>query len=163
MALNFSAPEATITVGLSIRKRSADGQRELLDPNHSRGFRSPVSGTKGPVPGAVTVPLAGVDVDLSGLTIPGLCWMTHEGRADFADVGADPSIYYVEYGIKDALTNLFYPWGELWPGDAWPMRLSRNIREFYNSTGTGTGTPVNKVHLMTHIAPCIINFSAYER
>ena len=156
------ANEATINVGLSILKRSTNGLNYLLNPNYQHSFRSTVTGTKGPVPGSILVPLTGVDVDLSQLTTPGLCWLHHQGRSDGNDVGDDPSIYYVEYGIRDSITSVYWPLGELWPGDQFPLRLSRNLEESYNATGTGTGPPVHFLHLQSHIAACTVFVGAFE-
>lgn len=156
------ANEATFQIGLTISKRSTTGARNLLNFSKAVSFRSAVSGTKGPLPGSVLVPLAGVAISLAQLTTPSIVWLHHQGLADGSDPGADPSIYYVELGIKDILTGRFTPFPELWPGEEYAMRLSRNLLESYNSTGTGTGPANNSLWAISHIAPCTLWVGAFE-
>lgn len=156
------ANEALISVALTIDKRSSNRQNQLINFPMKASFRSDVDGVKGPVPGALLVPLAGIDIDVSELTTPGLCWLQHQGLADFSDPGTDPSIYYIDVGIKDVLSGRFLPLLELHPGDAWPVRLTRNLLEAYNSTGTGTGPANNTLHAISHIAPCTLFVGAFE-
>lgn len=68
----------------------------------------------GPVPGTVAATTAGVNVDLSGLSVPGFCFLQN--------LDADN---YVTYGIFAGAT--FYPLGELLAGEHNVLRLSRTI------------------------------------
>lgn len=157
------ANEAAINVSLIVDKRSSNRNQQLLDLTKRVAFRSDIDGVKGPLPGSVLVPLAGIDIDLSELTTPGLCWLHNQGPADGTDPGTDPSIYYVDVGIKDSVTGIFYPLLELYPGDQFPLRLSRNLEESYNATGTGTGPAVNTLHMISYILPCNVYVGAFEK
>ena len=139
-----------------------DNREKLVDFQFPFSIRADMVGNKGPLPGAILVPLAGVDVDLAQLTQPGWCCLHHQGLASGGSLGDDPSIYYVEVGIKDAAASLFYPLLELQPGWKLPVYPSRNLLEVYNATGTGTGPAVNTLHLISHIAPCNVFVGALE-
>src|SRR5678816_4215564 len=76
-------------------------------------YTATLVGTKGPVPGAISVPTTGVDVDLSQLTTPGLCRIANLDLTN-----------YVEWGIHDG--SVFHPVGEVLPGEFCNIRLSRN-------------------------------------
>lgn len=140
------ASEATISCSLSVRKDNlmyqSPGQTGTLD----------VTGTKGPVPGAITVALAGTDIDLSQLTTPGVCWMINVDQTNF-----------VEIGIKEPATGFFYPFLELLPGIPALVVLSRNLLEEYTGTGTGTSAPTNKLHAKANGAPCVVRIEAFEK
>jgi len=63
--------------------------------------------TNGPnTEGQYSVPLAGVAVDLSALTLPGLCRIANLDTTN-----------YIEYGIYDPETVRFYPIGEVKAGE----------------------------------------------
>ena len=156
------ADEATFQNSLTIMKRSTTGAKQLLNFQKAVSFRATVTGTKGPLPGSILVPLTGVAVSLSQLTTPSIAWLHHQGLADGSDPGSNPSIYYVEVGVKDVLTSRFTPLLELWPGEEYPLRLSRNLLESYNSTGTGTGPANNSLWVMSHGAACTLWIGAFE-
>lgn len=141
--------EAQIRSSLQIRKNN------LTYQSQPTAFVADVSGTNGPTPGAFTVPVAGIAVDLSKLTTPGLCRIMNLDLTN-----------YVEYGIKDVSgvgIGLFYPLGEILPGESYVIRLSRNITEEYTATGTGT-TPKNfdNFWFKAHVAPVNVLVEAFE-
>lgn len=99
-----------------------------LQISRTAAFNPDVAGAKGPVPGAITVTPVGVDVDFSELTTPGLCIISNLDETS-----------YFEYGIWDPEGAIFYPLGEVLPGESWPLRLARFLQAEY---GTGSGTAV---------------------
>ena len=106
------ASEATVQSGLSIRK--VDGTIVVLDyvarPN---AFLATVSGTKGPVPGAMAVTEASTPIDISQLETPGLCRLMNQD------------------GDNRVSVNVTL---ELLPGESFVIRLNSD----YGSLGTGT-------------------------
>ena len=152
------ANEITVNTSLSIRKLDANGTTELVRENFSKALRMDMSGNKGVTPGAITVKPAstgGTQVDLSALTRPGVCWIKNLGRASGA---ASTSADYFEYGIYDPASHKFYPLGEVWPGDEFPIpRLSRNIQEIYLGPGTGTAAGGETARLMLLSATVDLN------
>lgn len=154
--------EASIQYSVNVRKQSANG---LLLLNHpfSHSFSIDMAGAKGPLPGSILVPLAGVTIDLSQLTAPGLCVFKHQGIADGTDPGNTPQIYYVEICVKDLLSGRSLPFMELQPGWEMPFYFSRNLLEAYNSTGTGTGPANNILQVRSYIKPCNLFIGAFEK
>ena len=146
------ADEARITVGMQIRKTS-DGIT-VMDVRKSSSFSVDVSGTKGPSPGAITALVTGTVVDLSQLTIPGLVWITSLD---------DDEGNYVEYGIYDPQLDVFYPLGEVGPGESWPLKFTRNLLEEYSNTGTGTTAATNKFMVKAFNASAIVSVEAFEK
>lgn len=145
------ANEARIASGLNIR--IVDGNIILLDYRSSPStFLADVSVPMGPTPGAFTVDTFGVDVDLSQLTTPGLAW--------FHNMDADN---YVEYGIYDPADDSFDPFGELLPGECFPIRLSRNFAEQYEGTGTGTSAATKRLRFKANTASCRVRVDAFEK
>lgn len=142
------ADEVRVTAGLAIRKGSLDYRG--FGPS---AYTDDIDATnpKGPVPGAVTVTTAGVDIDLSELTTP--------GYAEFINLD---ETNFVEWGIREPGTSTFYPIGEIPPGGkAGPFKLSRNFLEEY--VGTGTTGPTNKLHLKANTASCNVYVGVFER
>lgn len=118
--------EARVTSVLTIQKRDSTTGLLQIDYRHGGGsFTADVDGLLGPTPGAFLVSVSGTDVDLSRLTTPGLA------RIQNMDV-----TNYVEWGPYDPDTDVFYPIGELLPGESYVLRLNR----FLNRESTGTGT-----------------------
>lgn len=154
--------ELTCNFRMTVVKRDAEG-RLLQNQQHGHSFFRDVSGAGGPYPGKITVPLTGVQIPMTQLAEAGPAWLKHLGLTSGADPGADHKIYYVELGIKDLATSIFYPFVEIWPGEEWPIPLTRNLLEKYNSTGTGTGPANNMLWAISHIASCDISLSAYQR
>lgn len=124
----------------------------LYYQNPIRQFTENMTGTKGPTPAAIAVPTSGVDVYFNQLTTPGLCIITNLDATN-----------YVEVGIRDPQTSLFYPLMEVGPGKSWPIYLSRNLGEQYTGSGTGTTTPENYVRLKANGAACNVQVDAFER
>jgi len=144
------ANEARITSSLSIQKR--DGTLILMDYNQPRQFVGTVTGTKGPTPGALTIPVGGKVVSLDELDTPGYYRITNLDTDN-----------YVEYGIRDPATNRFYPWGEILPGESYVGRFSRNVREEYQGTGTGTGGEgENQIFFKANTADVVCSVEAFE-
>lgn len=147
------ADEATIRSQLLILKADDGGRILLQYDSRPSAFTATVTGTKGPTPGAITVPTAGVDVDLSGLTIPGLCRFMNNDDVNF-----------VTYGIWDPAGVRFYPLGEILPHETFVLRLSRDIRD---ETGTGDpGTAVldtdNKLRFKASVAAVVCMVEVFE-
>lgn len=141
------ASEATIRTSLQIRKGN------LTYQSQPTAFIADVAGTKGPVPGAISVSVPGIDVDLSELTTPGLC------RIQNLD-----STNYVTYGKYDTDSNRFHPLGEILPGETYVLRLSRYLNDEF--IGTGTGTPAgsnSRLHLKADTASCNVLIEAFEK
>lgn len=81
---------------------------------------------KGPTPGALTVPIGGVAVNLSALTVPGYCWLQNLD-----------TVKMLEYGIYDAVSGAFYPMGLVKPGLWVCLFLSPHLGKA-DVPGTGT-------------------------
>src|SRR5574343_1992303 len=120
------ADEATIYSGLQIIK----GDRNV--PMGVPSFTDDVSGTNGPTPGAIAVPVTGVNVDLSVLTTPGWCKITNLDATN-----------YVEYGGFDASAEIFIPLGEIPVGGWTVFKLSRHLGSEYGTVGTAAGASGN--------------------
>lgn len=146
------ANEATLTIGLQLFASDSAGR---LNFSRSEAFRADVAGRKGPTPGAIAVDTNGVDVDLSELVTPELCWLENlDGTA---------STKYVDYGIKDYSTNTFYPLGRLKSGDKTLLRLSPNMLKEYAGTGTGVPALQNTFHMKAHGGTVNIYVAAFEQ
>lgn len=141
--------EANIQSRLSVRKLS--GSSVLLDYTSGQAsFVADVNGTKGPTPGAVTISTAGTNIDLTALTTPGFCRISNQDATN-----------YFEWGIKDASSGIFYPMGEVLPGESYVIRLSRNVgEEYYSTTGTDAG---NSVHCKANTASVVALIECFER
>jgi len=144
--------EAKIQISLNIDKIDATGN--LSYRSYPLTFNADVDGALGPTPGAFIASIYGTDVDLSQLTVPGLCRLSNQ----------DPT-NYISYGICDPETDKFYPLGELLPGEFFLLRLSRELGQEYAGSGTGTGTSganTNKLRFVSHTAPCAVLVEAFE-
>lgn len=117
------ANEARWNSELVIKKASGDGYTNYASAPSSNVNYATVTGDRGPTPGVFAVTTSGTNVDLSQLTTPGLCRMRNEGAS------------VITYGIWDGVE--FYPLGELQPGEAYTIRLSRFLSR---SIGTGSGS-----------------------
>lgn len=143
------ANEASIRVGLSVRKRS--GSLRLLEESWNRSYRADVDGTKGPLPGAFAVTTDGVAIDFSELTTPGWCWFWNQS-----------STYRIDIGPRDPDSALFYPMISLPPGKGYPVYLSPDLFEEYQGTGTGTGTAANTLWAKAFGGAATIYVGAFE-
>lgn len=144
------ANEARVSAGLTIRKTS--GTVTLLDYRRSPTFNADVTGSKGPTPGALTIPTGGKVVSLEELSTPGLCLVTN-----------NDATAYVEYGVLDVGADIFYPFGELLPGEATVFRFSRNFQEEYVGTGTGTTSQGNRLFMKAHGNDAVVTVEAFEK
>lgn len=145
------ANEATVNSSLQVRKVS--GSTVLLDyQSRPSAFKATVNGTKGPYPGSLSVPTTGKLVYFDQLTTPGLCRLMNCDATN-----------YVEYGIYDPQSGLFYPIGEMLPGETYVLRFSRNLQEQYSGSGTGTATPENYFYMKANKATCVVLVEAFEK
>lgn len=117
------ADEIRVISSLVVRKNN------VVYNTSKTAFTADMSGKFGPAPGAVTIPVVGIEIDLSGFTTPGFLEISN-----LEDDGGN----HFEYGIYDPETLAFFPIGECLPGETYVLRLSRNIKEQYYGTGTGT-------------------------
>lgn len=141
------ANEASVRVSLTINK----GNLPWSSPQ--TGWQATLTGTKGPTPGAVTVATgAGTDVVLTELSTPGLCYLRNIDSANF-----------VSYGIKDVASGVFYPLGELLPGEDCVLRLSRVLGKEYAGAGTATDPAANRLHFRADTAAVAVQIMAFEK
>lgn len=144
------ADEARVSCQLSIQKRS--GTLLILDYSSRGGtFQADVVGELGPTPGAFRVPVDGVDIDLTDLTTPGLCFMRNLDDTNT-----------VELGVFNTDQNEFYPLLAFLPCEGYVVRLNPNINREYASTGTGTTSEVNTFRLKAENAPCNFLVEAFD-
>jgi len=139
------ADEIQITSNLVIN------QSNLKYRSATNAYRADMAGAKGPSPGAITATVDGTEVDFSELTTPGICEIINIDETN-----------YVEYGIWDAGASIFYPLGELLPGESYIIRLSKNIQEEYAGTGTGTSASDNKLMFKANTASVVVVVNAFE-
>lgn len=151
------ANEANVRVALSILKRS--GSTVLMDERCNGAYRTDVDGTIGPTPGDITITHVGEAISLAELTEPGWCWLKNRS----ADA-------YIQIGINDPDTSVFYPILELLPGMEYPIYLSRNLLEDYGpATGTGTGAAQNQLYAKAFnvedlsAASAVLHVGAFQR
>jgi hypothetical protein len=137
------AADATIRISLQIRKGNLNYQSQPT------GYTVSIATAKGPTPGALAVPTAGINVDLSELSHPGFCWIQNLDSTN-----------YVRWGIHDGAT--FHPVGKLLPGEFVLVRLDETLGEEESDTGTGTTGPVNFLYLKAHTAPCNVRVEVFE-
>lgn len=139
--------EASVKQGLQI----TIGGRRIYSPP-AASFRIDVSTAKGPTPGSVTALAIGTDVDLSQLTVPGLCHIINYSATD-----------YLEYGIYDPETNRFYPLGEIAASSEYVFEFSRNLFEETAGTGTSPLSATNRFRVRggNSTIECVVN--AFEK
>ena len=134
------ANEARIQIGLTIKK----GNLNYVLPSTAYTATITTDDPKGPVPGALTVTTAGVDVDFSELVTPGLCKITNLDDTNF-----------VSYGVYDGAN--FHYLGEMLPGETYVFRISR----YLGGTDPGTSGD-NTFRLQANTASCIVQVEAFE-
>lgn len=139
------ADEATIRASLQIDSGN------LSYSSKPTAFQADVAGSKGPVPGAITVSVDGTDVDLSELTTPGLCRIMNLDDTN-----------YVTVGIYDTSATEFYPLLELLPGETFVFRLSRVVGLEVEAPGTGTYAGATSMRVRANTAPCNVLVEAFE-
>jgi hypothetical protein len=140
------ADEATIRVSLQIRI----GDR--LYQSQPTAFTADVATESAGSPGDVTVTPQGVEVDLSQLDNPSLYIIQNLDDENIITVG-----------IWDPQVGRFYPFHDILPGEIYPGRFSRHLREEYG-TGTGTvgGSQTNSLMFRSDISSCRILLHAFE-
>lgn len=144
--------EAKIHVSLQITKADAAGNVNYR--SYPTQFDADVDGALGPTPGAILASIYGTDVDLSQLTVPGICRLSNQDSDNF-----------VTYGIYDPEADKFYPLGELLPGEFYILRLSRDLGWESTGSGTGTGTTgpqTNRLRVQADTAACAVLIEAFE-
>jgi hypothetical protein len=145
--------EATIRSSLQIRVEE-NGLVVLDYRAQPTSYQADVSSVVGPTPGSFLVSTAGTDVDLSALTIPGLCRFMNNSSSNYVTIGIwDPE------GVK------FFPMLELLPGEFQDVRLARDIQEEYaDGSGTGTdGANTNRLRFKAIGAACNVTVDAFEK
>lgn len=83
----------------------------------------------GPTPGLLTATTTGVQITLSALTNPSVCWIQNYSTT-----------YRLLVGLKDTSAGTFLPMLELDPLEAWPIPLARMIGSELPGGSAGTGT-----------------------
>jgi hypothetical protein len=112
---------------------------------------SPVN-FRGPSPGLIKqVPTAGVDVNLSQLTQPGVAWIQNLDANN-----------KVVVGIFDPAINKFIPFLDVLPGEFWPIRLSQYIFEDFNATGTSIGDTNLTLRIKSINNPCDVRVDCFD-
>jgi hypothetical protein len=107
-----------------------------LDERYNDNFSTDIAIAKGPSPGAITVSDTGTDVDFSELTLPGLCRIKNLDEDEI-----------VTYGIWDGA--VMFALGEVLPGEAYVIRLSRFLGEELTGSGTASGGSGNTLRFMS--------------
>lgn len=137
--------EARIMVSLQINKDN------IMYQSYPNAYTMDVADGYGPSPGAFLVAVTGTDVDMSELVHPGLCYLYNMDDTN-----------YVEYGVKDPDTGVFYPIGEIGPGECYVIKLTRNLGQDYPGTGVGTGVETNTFHFKANTASVWCRVDAFE-
>lgn len=144
------ANEAQVQSGLRVLKRT--GTVTQIDYNsRPNAFLATVTGTKGPLPGSITVSTSGTDLDLSGLSEPGLCRIMNQDGTN-----------YVTLGIYDPTTGVFTPTDEFLPGESFVKRLPRFGPDELTGTGTLPGSD-SVYRLVANTASVNVLVEAFER
>lgn len=140
--------EAIVRSSLIIRTGNLDYR------SNPTGFVADVAGINGPTPGAITVPVEGVDVDFSQLTaFGGLCRLANLDDTNF-----------LTWGIHDPETDLFYPVGKVLAGETYVLRLADDLeQELGTGSGTGTAGPsTNRLRLKADTASVVALVEAFD-
>lgn len=114
-------------------------------------FQATQNNVGGPTPGTITVSVAGTDVDLSELTVPGLCRMRNLDQSN-----------YVQVGVWNPDQSEFYPLIRLKPGEFFVFRLDPDVNEEYSGTGTGTTGQLNTLRLKAANSSCLVEILVFE-
>jgi hypothetical protein len=137
--------QGTVSITLQI------SQANLAYQSRPNAFQFVPAGSNGPTPGAITITAAGTDILLLQLTaMGGMVWAQNMDATN-----------YVTLGVRDKVTNVFYPFCELLPGEFYCFRSSRKIPKEEVGTGTFTGTNV-VYHAKANAANVILRFDAFD-
>lgn len=144
----MAAGKVTIRALLRIRKDEVD----YVSPGGGQ-FTEVLAGYqgRGPSPGMLIVPTTGRDVYFTELTQPGWCYIQNLDSTN-----------YVQVGIYDPQTGVYYPLLEFPPGIGYPVKLTRNLQEQYAGSGTGTTGPENYLRIKANRASCRVIVDAFE-
>ncbi len=137
------ANEITVRSGLAVRSGNINYNPGLAT------FRAGLIESKGPTPGVLTVTTTGLSVSFSQLVQPGVARLKNYDASN-----------YVEYGIL--VGAVFYPLGEMLPGEEYVLRFSRNLGEGDTVPGSGTTGSVNSFYLRANTASCDVLVEAFE-
>ncbi len=140
------ADEARLQVSLQVVNGNLNYQ------SRPTAFTADMSTAKAPTPGRVLAAVLGTDVDLSQITTPGLAWL----------MNLDPT-NFVEYGLWDESTNVFYVIGELLPGECFTLRLSRHMLVSYQGSSTVAGVDWVRLRLKADTAACECWVDVFEK
>lgn len=140
------ADEIKVQTSLSITKG------HLTHQSSPTNFQATMVGQGGPTPGQLLASLDGISVDLSVLGTPGMCSIQNLDATN-----------YIQVGIWESDSSIFYPFMELLPGEIYVFRLARNIREEYAGTGTGTTAYINTLRIKAFGAACKVVVNAFEK
>lgn len=144
--------EARVQSVLTVQKRDTTTGLLVIDYRHGGGsFTADVGGLVGPTPGSFTVAVSGTDVDLSKLTTPGLVRF----------VNMDPT-NYVTWGPYDEDTDVYYPLGEILPGESYVIRLHRFFLREMTGTGTLSGE-ASALRFVANNASCVVSVEAFDK
>lgn len=117
-------------------------------------FLGDMLGTKGPTPGVLSISTAGTDVDFSQLN-------TYGGLCEIANLDATN---FLTWGIWNVANSLFFPVGEVLPGEQYVLRLSRFFGEDYQGVGTGTdASTANRLRLKANTATIVATVKAFDQ
>ena len=141
------ANEIRVTSSLTIRKTS--GTTVILNKGYSSSFQGNMSGAKGPVPGALTIPTTPEVVNFGELTTPGWCWLENLDATN-----------YVEWGAYDPDTATFYPIGKISPGCRYPIELAPVMGQ--DVSGTGTTGDTFSFAMRADTAAVAVSVEAFE-
>lgn len=115
-------------------------------------FVTDMDGIKGPCPGSLTIPTGGKIVSLEELDTPGWCRLWNTDASN-----------YVEWGVYDVTLDRFDPVGEIGPGEGALFKFSRNFREGFSSTGTGTTSEgARQFFMKANTADVVVKVEAFE-
>lgn len=124
------ADEATVRSYLRIQLG------EIALPPYSVAFTADVSSLGGPTPGTITVTEDGVDISLTQLTNPGLCFIHNLSE-----------LYSARLGLWDVDQSVFKPLFLFLPGEGYVVRLDTLVEEEFAGTGSGTSGAANRLRL----------------
>jgi hypothetical protein len=130
------ANEFKITASIQLRKGT------LSVNTLPASYTADQTTANGPTPGMVTATTGGVTVSLAQLTTPG-----------FMQIQNTDATNYVQYGLY--ISAVFYPLGELLPGEVNVLRLARNILTDNSSAAV--------LRLEANTASCNVLVQAFDK
>lgn len=145
-----------MTREISVRSSLQINKSDIALDYHSRPTQQTMNldatDPTGPTPGGFLASTAGTDVDLSGLTTPGWCFIQNRDDTN-----------KVQIGIWDPEGSRFYPFADLLAGEFFVLRLSSDIEEEFG-TGVGTlGPSTNRLRVKAISAACQVSVEAWDK